>query len=80
MKDVIARFVGKHVVSRRTERRWTQSDLANRVGISRQALSAIERGAQMPATETMYALAGALRCEVYDLLPTYKQVATEGRG
>jgi len=80
VKNVIARFVGKHVVSRRTERRWTQSQLAQKVGISRQALSAIERGAQMPATETMYALAHALRCEVYDLLPTYSQVKADGRG
>jgi transcriptional regulator with XRE-family HTH domain len=79
VKDVIARFVGKHVHARRAGKGWTQTDLADRVGISRQALSAIERGDGMPATETMYALAGALRCEVYDLLPTYKQVTTEGR-
>lgn len=75
MKDVVARFVGKHVVAGRIRRHLTQQELAEKVGVSRQALSAIERGAQMPATETMYALAHALQCEVWDLLPSYAQVS-----
>jgi DNA-binding XRE family transcriptional regulator len=58
------------VANRRINANRTQGYVAAKVGISRQALSAIERGEQAPRWETIYQLAEALRCEVHDLLPT----------
>lgn len=74
MKDVICELIGHHVAARRTRHGMTQEAVAYQVGVSRQALSEIERGTQAPRWETLYVLAEVLRCEVYDLLPTVKQV------
>lgn len=52
---------------RRTEVGLSQSDLAQQIGVSRQALIAIEAGRQVPSTRTALHLARALRCGVEDL-------------
>ena len=74
MKQAITELIGRHVVAYRTERELTQEEVADKAGISRQALSMIERGAQAPRWDTLYAIAGVLRCEVFDLIPSCKQV------
>lgn len=74
MKEAITELIGKHVVARRTERALTQETLAAKAGVSRQALSMIERGTQAPRWDTLYALAEALRCEAFDLIPSCRQV------
>jgi transcriptional regulator with XRE-family HTH domain len=74
VKEAIAALIGKHVVARRTERGKTQQEIAELVGISRQALSMIERGAQAPRWDTLYRIAEALRCDAFDLIPSLKQV------
>ena len=52
---------------RREQLQLSQQALATRVGISRQALSAIESGRQNPSVTTALALASALQCQVEDL-------------
>lgn len=52
---------------RREELRLSQQALATRVGVSRQALSAIEAGRQNPSVALALALARALQCRVEDL-------------
>jgi DNA-binding XRE family transcriptional regulator len=74
VKELICTLIGHHVAARRVQRQLTQEAVAYQVGVSRQALSEIERGTQAPRWETLYVLAEVLRCEVYDLLPTVKQV------
>lgn len=74
MKQAISELIGRHVVAHRTERDLTQEDVASRCGISRQSLSLIERGVAAPRWDTLYAIAGVLRCEVFDLIPSYRQV------
>ena len=66
MRYAIAELIGERVVARRTRRRLTQQQVAERIGISRQALSSIERGAQTPHWPTLYAVAGVLRCAAVD--------------
>jgi molybdate-binding protein/DNA-binding XRE family transcriptional regulator len=53
--------------SRRVAAGLSQSELAQRVGASRQALHAIESGRQVPSTVLALQLARALRCRVEDL-------------
>jgi molybdate-binding protein/DNA-binding XRE family transcriptional regulator len=52
---------------RRSDADLSQSALAERAGISRQALIAIESGRQIPSTATALALARVLGCSVEDL-------------
>lgn len=80
MKEAIADLIGKHVTAKRTARGMTQDEVAKLAGITRQTISMIERGTQTPGWDTLYVLAGILRCEVYDLLPTYKQVRNRVNG
>ena len=65
--------IGLRVAAKRNERDLTQQQLAEKVGVSRQTLSLIERGLQCPAWDTAYLLADVLRCEIFDLLPTCRQ-------
>ncbi|WP_417496168.1 helix-turn-helix transcriptional regulator [Maricaulis sp.] len=43
----------------RAERRWSQAELAERVGVSRQAINAVETGKHDPSLTLAFALAGA---------------------
>jgi DNA-binding XRE family transcriptional regulator len=70
MKTAITELIGRHVANRRINSRHTQEYVSAKVGISRQALSLIERGQQAPRWETIYTLAEVLGCEVYELLPS----------
>jgi molybdate-binding protein/DNA-binding XRE family transcriptional regulator len=56
-----------HVRERRQASGLTQHDLAARVGVSRQSLSAIEAGATVPSTALALELARTLGCRVEDL-------------
>src|SRR5262249_58932102 len=63
--------VSPHIPSALRERRliqgWSQDALARRVGISRQALNALERGHARPSVETALALARLLGTTVEQL-------------
>jgi molybdate-binding protein/transcriptional regulator with XRE-family HTH domain len=51
----------------RSLRGWSQNELAERAGLSRTGVSAIEGGRLIPSTAAALALAGALHCGVEDL-------------
>lgn len=70
----IARHIGAHLAARRIERKLTQQEVAKQAGISRQALSEMERGTQLPAWESIYRIAVVFKCEVWDLTPRVAQV------
>jgi transcriptional regulator with XRE-family HTH domain len=42
----------------RQERKWTQAELAERLGIHQKQVSAYERGANLPSTDILIKLAG----------------------
>ena len=46
-----------HLKDLRTERNWTQADLALRVGVSRQTINAIEKGKFDPSLPLAFRLA-----------------------
>jgi molybdate-binding protein/DNA-binding XRE family transcriptional regulator len=56
-----------HLKSLRTRKGLSQSDLANRAGITRQAVSSIESNLYLPATAVALRLASVLSCRVEDL-------------
>ncbi len=59
-----------HVRAFRLERGWSQAELAQRSGISRTAVSAIEIQRLTPSVSAALALAAALECRVEDLFGT----------
>lgn len=58
----------ENMKARRTELKMTQVDLSKRSGVPQSTISAVERGARVPTSETMLLLAKGLRCSVDFLL------------
>jgi DNA-binding XRE family transcriptional regulator len=55
------------VLARRLARQWSQAELAQRAGISRAAVSAIEVERLSPSVATALALAAVFECSVEEL-------------
>lgn len=55
------------VQAHRVARKWSQAELAGRVGISRTAISAIESERLSPSVATALALAAVFECSVEEL-------------
>ena len=68
-----------HLKSHRLRAGLSQQALAAAVGVSRQALSAIEAGHQTPSTRLSLRLARALRCRVEDLFSLPEPAALTAR-
>jgi putative transcriptional regulator len=74
MRTNLAKAVGGFVSSHRFVARLTQTELAERIGVSRQTIAMIENGQQMPGWETLYSLADAFNVEAWSLLPSRRDV------
>ena len=55
------------VRERRQRNDWTQQDLAERLGVSRQTVNAIETGKYDPSLPLAFALAALFKCRIEDL-------------
>jgi putative transcriptional regulator len=51
----------------RSERNWSQADLAERVGVSRQTINAIETGKYDPSLPLAFALARIFKLKIEDM-------------
>ena len=51
----------------RTEKGWSQADLADRLNVSRQTVNAIETGRYDPSLPLAFALAKLFKCKVEDI-------------
>ncbi|MDV4149444.1 helix-turn-helix transcriptional regulator [Clostridium sp. AL.422] len=60
----------------RAERNWTQADLAEKVGISRQAVISIEKYKYTPSLELAFNIAKAFGVEINDV---FEQEEEENR-
>jgi transcriptional regulator with XRE-family HTH domain len=60
--------LGDRIAKHRTELGWTQAELAERVGISRVALSHLEAGISTPVERTVALLAGVFKVEPHELV------------
>ena len=59
----------------RQERKWTQAELAEHLGIHQKQISAYERGVNLPSTDILIKLA-----EVFDVTLDYLAFETKGGG
>lgn len=55
------------VRERRTQREWSQGELAERLGVSRQTVNAIETGKYDPSLELALKIARLFRARVEDI-------------
>jgi len=55
------------VRERRQQLRWTQQDLAQQLGVSRQTINAIETGKYDPSLPLAFALAALFGCRIEDV-------------
>ena len=60
--------LGPRIAALRAERGWTQQQLADRLGISRVAVSHLETDLNIPGERTVALLAGLFRMEPHDLV------------
>jgi transcriptional regulator with XRE-family HTH domain len=60
--------LGRRIADHRAKRGWTQTDLAERLGISRVAVSHIEAGMSTPEERTVALLAGLFKQEPHELV------------
>lgn len=60
--------LGQRIARLRAQRSWTQQDLAERLAMSRVAVSHIEMGMSLPSERTIVLLAGLFACEPLELV------------
>ncbi len=51
----------------RAERRWSQAELGERVGVSRQAVNAVETGKHDPSLRLAFDIAAAFNLKIEDV-------------
>lgn len=51
----------------RAERKWSQAELATRVGVSRNSINSIENGHFDPSLTLAFAIADAFACKIEDV-------------
>ncbi len=56
-----------HVRERRTERNWSQADLGEKLGVSRQTVNAIETGRYDPSLPLAFKIARLFEARIEDL-------------
>jgi putative transcriptional regulator len=64
--------VRNRVKELRTERGWTQEELADAVGVSRQSINSIERNRYVPSLPLALQFARVFRCSTDDLFKLEK--------
>ena len=74
MNSILARLIGDRIAAQRLARKMTQQEMADQMGVSRSYVSRVEVGLVGFSVDSLYTLAGVLRCEVFELLPSRRQV------
>ncbi|WP_082213663.1 helix-turn-helix transcriptional regulator [Dyadobacter psychrophilus] len=67
-KIELQKLVGKRIIQLRTEKGWSQSDLARACDKDRQSIERIENGKVSPSLYSLYEIALALEISLKDLL------------
>jgi transcriptional regulator with XRE-family HTH domain len=60
--------LGRRIGELRADLGWTQQELAERLGVSRVAVSHLESGLSSPGERTIALLAGIFKCEPHELI------------
>lgn len=75
-----ARVLGLEIAGARREQRWTINELAERAGVSRITVRAVEAGAPTVAVGTVFELATLLGVELFGATPSqFPELLARGR-
>ena len=66
-KDELKIAIGKRIIELRTEKGWSQSDLARACNKDRQAIEVLENGKVNPTIYTLYEVAKGLKVSLSEL-------------
>ncbi|MCL2473879.1 MAG: helix-turn-helix domain-containing protein [Alphaproteobacteria bacterium] len=75
--------MGLRIKAIRSARKMTQEQLAEKVGISTEAISNIERGVNFPSFDNLIIIANVLNCQISDIVDNpskgkkHKRIAAE---
>lgn len=67
-KDELKKKVGQRIVELRSQKGWSQSDLARACGKDRQAMEKLENGKVNPTIYTLLEISKALEVKLSELL------------
>jgi transcriptional regulator with XRE-family HTH domain len=68
MGSALSAIVARNIAAERVRRRWTQADLADRLGVTRGAVSTWETGTRVVGLDLLIPLCRALDVPLVDLL------------
>ena len=74
--DTLYKLVGRNIVKRRQEAKFSQTRLATRCDLTRGSVANIESGNQRPTLHTLWTIADALGVDMRSLLPSPDEVST----
>lgn len=69
--------VNNQVYLLRSERRWSQSELADKLGITRQTIAAIEKSKFIPSLELAFAIAFVFERELHEVFQFQPKITNE---
>ncbi len=67
-KDKLKKLIGKRIVELRTNKGWTQADLARAAGKDRQAIEKLENGRVNPTLYSLLEIAAALEVPLSEMV------------
>jgi transcriptional regulator with XRE-family HTH domain len=76
----LAKKLGANVATRRRARKWSQEDLAERLGVAAETISRFERGATLPSLITLQRLSQMLKAPIAELLAESSQAPDDQAG
>ncbi|EUB96507.1 helix-turn-helix domain protein [Rhizobium sp. CF080] len=68
MTDTLKQAIGSQVKAARERRRWTQEELAAKIGKTPESVSNIERSVHLPALDTLIDLAAVLDLDIMGMI------------
>jgi putative transcriptional regulator len=69
--DKLKKKIGQQIIKFRTEKGWSQSDLARACNKDRQAIEKLENGKTNPTLYTLHEIANALEITLSELLSSF---------
>tara|TARA_R110000787_G_scaffold246218_1_gene351983 strand:- start:373 stop:630 length:258 start_codon:yes stop_codon:yes gene_type:complete len=66
--------LGENIKNKRIEKMYSQKEIALVLDYSEAHISRIEKGKQIPSLEFLYKICCLLKCDTFELLPTFINV------
>ena len=67
-KDQLKKKIGQRIIELRTQKGWSQSDLARACGKDRQAIEKLENGKVNPTIYSLFEIAQVLEIPLFELV------------